>query len=142
MLSSEEGVKGQPYDDKTGKTVHAPVGNLTIGIGHNLEARPLSPDSIRVIFNEDLVNVMQDASDILLFFSELSENRQLAIINMIFNMGAVGFRGWQPTIALMKIGSWEEVYNHIVSSLWAKELPARSNRVALMFKDDSFPYEG
>jgi hypothetical protein len=36
-LLREEGMKLQPYDDATGQTVRAPVGNLSWGIGFNLE---------------------------------------------------------------------------------------------------------
>ena len=55
-LIQDEGSRPQPYDDKTGLTIHlGPAGgNVTIGVGRNLTARPLTQAEIEYLLQNDL----------------------------------------------------------------------------------------
>lgn len=49
-----EGDRDYPYDDATGRAPDNLKGNLSIGVGRNLEAKPLSGAVKRLMFEEDV----------------------------------------------------------------------------------------
>lgn len=127
MLEADEGKKHSPY--------RCPAGFLTIGVGHNLDTNPLSDKVIDLILEEDIQETIKEARKIFLGFDLFSENRQLAIVNMIFNMGAAGFQGFNRAIHAIRAGDWEWAAREVRDSLYARQLPARSERVAILLED-------
>ena len=53
LVRQHEGVRYEPYDDATGKRPIA-LGHITIGVGRNLEARPLTDDEVDYLLANDL----------------------------------------------------------------------------------------
>lgn len=129
QLSEHEGVKGYPY--------RCSQGFMTIGIGRNLEARPLSQDEIRYLFNNDLNAVMQDMESIFgNDFAFFSQNRRLALTDMRFNLGYGGFRTFKKMIAAIKAGDWEQAANEAIDSAWATQVqPSRVNTVEAQLRN-------
>lgn len=134
MLIADEGWRDKPYK--------CPAGKLTIGVGHNLEAKPLSPDAIEQILEDDIDDVIKVALDIFgNEFHKFKQGRQLAIINMIFQLGEAGFKKFKRTIGAMQGGRWELAASHALESLWAKQTPARAVRVTEMLRTGNNIYE-
>jgi lysozyme len=52
QLYVDEGLRLKPYRDT--------VGHLTIGIGHNLDAKPISNRAADVILEDDIADVLKD----------------------------------------------------------------------------------
>ena len=142
MLRAEEGYRDRPYDDKAGVPIFAPVGKLTIGVGHNLQDKPLTPEAIAFILNEDINDVLVEA---LTLFPELEtwkEGRQLAIINMIFQLGISGFLEFRKSIEAIRKLDWDEAAKEVLKSKWAeKDSPARAIRISEMLRTGQHFYE-
>lgn len=120
MLLFEEGREAHPYDCGTGQRIKAPVGFVTIGIGRNLDANPLSDNAIQFLFTEDLIRVMSEAQQVFTKsrFDSFGLHRQLAIIGMIFHLGIGGFLDFKKMIEHIKSGDW----NGAITELWDSKM--------------------
>lgn len=141
VLELEEGNRRFAYDDATGQSVPAPMGHLTIGIGHNLQVNGLSDAARELIFREDVEIAFSDA--IRVFgedrFMSFPEECRTAIISLVFQLGYSKFIQFTPTIALMEDGLWNEVADRLEKTLWAQQLrelgSKRLDRTLLMFRE-------
>lgn len=142
MMIADEGLRRTAYDDATGVELKA-TGNVTIGIGHNLDANPLSIAIIKAILLEDVDTAIDDAKAVLgeALWSELSENRQLAFINLTFNMGRGGLAEFRKMLAAVSVSDWQTAALELRDSLWAKQVQAgRVERVVRLIELDEFTY--
>jgi GH24 family phage-related lysozyme (muramidase) len=143
ILEHDEGKRDRPYDDATGQPIEAPKGNVTIGIGRNLDANPLSDSVIAHMLNEDIsVALLGAAAAFGKQFLEFSEPRQHAIISLIFQLGITKFMDFENTIAAMKAGDWVKAVHHLESSKWHRQVTARARRVLTMIEHEKYPYPG
>jgi len=124
VLILEEGNRRFAYDDGTGKLLHASVGKLTIGIGHNLQENGLSEAARDFILREDVEICLFDAYKIFGQdrFDSFPEERRTAVISLLFQLGHTKFIKFTPTIALMEEGKWEEAADRLENTLWATQL--------------------
>ena len=98
-LMRDEGVVLEPYRDT--------IGHLTIGVGRNLDANPLTPAEIEVIGHDarrspitrqqaayllgaDIKRVMSGLDKTLPWWDDLDEVRRRVLVNMAFNLGVAG----------------------------------------------------
>lgn len=102
MLEKDEGRARYPYRCTRGK--------LTVGIGHNLDANGLSDRIIDLLFEEDLLEKSISARRIFggSFFENISDNQRLGILNLVFQLGENGLRGFKNAVAAMKALRWNE----------------------------------
>ena len=134
MLVRDEDDCKFPYLDTKNK--------VTIGIGHNLTDRGLSDRVRGLVFQEDLLESYEDAIGTfgVVGFSRFGEARQLAILNMIFNLGLTKFLGFKKTIAAIKLEQWDSAADHAKDSLWYKQVGERGDRVTEMLRTNIFSY--
>jgi GH24 family phage-related lysozyme (muramidase) len=71
--------------------------------------------------------------------------RQNALIELCFNMRG-RWDAWVPTRAAIKAKEWQTVHDHLLASLWAKEVqphgldtPGRATRIADYFLNGEYP---
>jgi GH24 family phage-related lysozyme (muramidase) len=138
QLKRHEGWRTYPYDDMTGRRAKKSkpiIGNITIGCGRNLTARGLSDDEIAYILNNDLALCKDQLLKIFgssLFYS-ISEERQEALMNMIFNLGYKSFTGFKTFIRNIKNRNWKQAAISMKQSKWyrvqAKKLPGLKKRI-------------
>ena len=149
MLSLDEGIRDQPYDDATGVPLIAPFGLITIGIGRNLDANPLEQRVIRLIFRIDLRVARKDAVAVvgLETWNRLSENRKLGLVNLAFNMGRTRLSGFKKMIAAIKAQDFVEAGKELRDSLWASQVDrngrageGRDDRVISLIEKDRYDY--
>jgi lysozyme len=134
MLVADEGCREYPYKDSTG--------HLTIGIGHNLDAGAIGAGAIDALFEQDLKNAIDGARAIWgNDWETFSEHRQLALVNLVFNLGESKFREFYKTIKLIDAGEWAGAAANLLNTKYAKQVGLRAERVALMLEADVFPYE-
>lgn len=127
-LKTDEGYRQEIYDDATGEKidwVKARVlgiikGHPTVGYGHNVEARKFSDDILSKIFLEDIKRAMRQAENNFDFYSKLSINRRRVIVNMIFNMGLWGVKGFRNMIKAVENEDYETASDEMLNSLWAR----------------------
>jgi lysozyme len=67
-------------------------------------------------------------------FNKLDTNRQNTLINMAYNMGGEGLKGFTNTREAILAGDWNKASAEILDSDYAKQLPARARRNALRMK--------
>lgn len=139
MLAYDEGVIRYPYNDADGKRVQI-TGNITIGIGRNLDAKPLSDAAIDFLLTEDVEEAETAARRIFPDFDLYGEHRQLALINLIFNLGEAKFLEFSETIKAIRLGDWIGAAARLKRSRWYWQVKSRGVRVVQMVRDDSFPY--
>lgn len=125
-LKRDEGVKNFPYlctEDK-----------LTIGVGRNLDDVGLSDDEIDYLLRNDIERVINELYSRLDFFSSLCEVRQRALANMVFNLGINRFMGFRKMINALEAGDYTKAMIEALDSKWARQVGARSDRIARMIK--------
>lgn len=149
MLTQDEGVKRTAYDDATGKVIKAPEGNVSIGVGHNLDAKPLSNSIILAILKEDVNEAMATAIEVVgpEIWDKLSANRRLALINLTFSMGGQGLKSFRRMLAAIIKSDWAGAGDELKGSLWATQVDrnqkpnqGRDDRVLRLLRDDIYEY--
>lgn len=122
QLIRDEGIRLSPYRDSRGF--------LTIGIGHNLDAKPLSRRAISVIFEDDVADVVREVADRLPWFDTLDKARQGVLLNMAFQMGVEGMLGFTKALNAMRLGLWQLAADEMLESAWHRQTPERCERLA------------
>lgn len=141
MLLLDEGVRRFPYNDSDGKEVKLKPGKLTVGIGRNLEAKPLSDAIIKKLFEEDFAEALNGAKSLIKRWYSLTENQQLAVVNLVFNLGLTKLKKEFPnTISDINKGDYKSAANRLRQSLWFKQVKGRGTRVLDMLENSAFPY--
>lgn len=129
-LIDDEGLRRSPYKDTEGI--------WTIGIGHNMEANPipeewtfpLTDEQIDMIFKADVYVASATARRMFESFDDWTENRQAAVVNLIFNMGETTFKKFITTIAALRHGLWVAAGAGLRNSKWYRQVQrSRSERI-------------
>lgn len=126
-LERDEGRKERMYLDSKGIA--------TIGIGHNLRDKAISQRAIRVIFDDDLNDVLEDLDRSLSWWRNLSESRQRVIVNMCFNLGISRLLGFKQMLTAAKDGQYQTAAFEMKDSQWYLEVGARADRLIKMMED-------
>jgi len=127
----------------------------TVGIGHNLEADPayeilgknklkegdkINDQQIEDLFKKDVDKHLADLLKLIpaAELCKLSENRQLVMLDMAFNMGTdkSGLGGFRNTLAALAKGDFEKVANEMKESKWFTDVGKRSKRLVYMMRND------
>lgn len=138
-LIADEGKRSSIYVDTEG---HA-----SVGIGHNIGARSLTPvevalfksgtiphrtltdQEIMALFYTD-VGICVDALDLnAAWFRTLPEARQRVMINLTFNLGWHGLAQFRRFLAAMQIADWAEAGRQLVDSHWYHQVGLRGPRM-------------
>ncbi len=123
MLEQEEGVVRHAYQDSRGF--------LTIGIGVNIDPRGpgLTDDEVFYLFHNRTEPLIGKLDAHMPWWRSLSENRQLALLDMAFQMGVEGMMGFGNMLAMMQAGLYQQAAQEGMDSVWARETPERARRV-------------
>jgi GH24 family phage-related lysozyme (muramidase) len=131
-------------------------GNWTCGRGHLMpppapgrswEGFTVPQSTSDRWFCTDILNAMRLASRWDEFASCDTACRQNALYEIAFNMGGK-WEQFSPTRAAVKAKEWQTVHDHLLASLWAKEVqpdgfdkPGRATRIANYFLTGEYPNE-
>jgi lysozyme len=133
-LARDEGLRLLPYDDATGrylKTGDTIKGNITIGIGRNLQDRGLSPQEVGMLLENDIEIVRRElAAKIPDLWYLLPDKVQDALLNMAFNMGVPRLMKFRKMWAALKFSDYEKAAIEALDSNWASQVGDRANRIA------------
>jgi len=131
LLELHEGIRDRPYKDS--------VGILTIGIGRNLQAKPLSRAAINFLLEEDLVEVRYSVRKSLPWSFRLDPVRLAVLHDMAFNLGINGLLSFKNTLDLFERGEYEKAADNMLKSKWAKQVGARAVRLSNMVRTGMIP---
>ena len=156
MLNLEEGLRYRAYKDTTG--------HITVGIGFNMDnptakaiwLRADIPESFNAVYTQQSVlstnsvvkllntcvdNCRIDLESVLLRdVQDMPTYVQLALINLMFNLGKSVFSQFTTFIDLIKTGNYNDASIDLGTTLWSKELPLRSQRVVALLQGDCSHY--
>lgn len=121
MLIKHEGKKLWPYKCTADK--------LTIGIGHNLDAKGISNAVADLMYEEDIMEVINDLHKIFENFNDLPEQIQLVLADMRFQLGDNGFRKFNKLIKSVERKDWKEMKISMANSLWYKQTNNRAKEL-------------
>ncbi len=127
ILIRHESLKLSPYRCSAGK--------LTIGVGRNLEDKGISFEEADFMLENDIQDSLKALREIFVDFETFSENRQIALVDMIFNLGRAGFEKFTKTIGLIRIGNWKRASLEALDSKWAEQVKTRGIEIAYMLKE-------
>ncbi len=151
-LIYNEGIRHREYKDHLGVS--------TIGVGFNLErgdARDkinalgldydevlsgeaeLSDEQVYALLDADINDTVQAAKRVVPSFDELAKARAIVVIDLIFNLGEEGFRGFRNCLAAIARADWETAALEIGDSRYARQVPNRANRNIRAMRDGVMP---
>ena len=127
QLIIDEGLKLKPY--------HCTADKLTIGVGRNLDDVGITDEEARYLLKNDIARVAGECMAEFTWFSDLTDQRREAIINLVFNMGLSKFKQFKKTISYIEQGLFELAGTELLDSNYARQVGNRSIRVANMLAD-------
>jgi len=144
ILKRHEGKRNDVYRDH--------LGYWTIGYGHLItrdklvtehEARdhvggPWSDERCERMLEIDYESKCSQLFGELPWAGALPEWPRRGLINMSFQMGVAGVKGFPKMLAALRQSEWAEARTHALNSVWAKEqTPARALEVATMIGNEA-----
>ena len=138
-LIRDEGLRLSPYRDTKNY--------LTTGIGRCLDTNPLTPEEVafvghdarrlpiteaqaRYLCANDIKRVSLRLTRNLSWWSKQPEPIQRVLANMAFNLGVPGLMTFQNTLAAIQQGRYADAAKGMRSSLWARQVKGRAERLA------------
>lgn len=128
-LKRDEGRRDRPYRDTRGI--------LTVGYGHNLEAAPLCEEAISAQLDYDLHTHLQDLDATLPWWRDQPEAVQRVLGNLGFNLGVGKLVMFKLTLKAIKEGRYADAATQLRSSLYAKQVGQRAERLAILLESVS-----
>ena len=127
QLKLHEGVELLPYEDAVGK--------MTIGIGRNLTDNGISIATAEQMLMEDISRVETELNKVYPEWCDLSENRQLVLADMAFNLGIPRYLLFTNFWAALGEGDYDVAADEMLDSIWANQVGERAVRLAGMMRD-------
>lgn len=131
-IAAHEGLELKPY--------HCPAGALSIGYGHNLDANGISKAVAKFILDSDCGIAL---SPLMAFdwYNKLSNVRRLVLLEMCFNLGFSRLMDFKLMIDAVKNGEFTIVAAEMLNSLWATQVGARAQTLAVMMRTGQIPID-
>jgi len=138
-----------------------PAGFWTVGVGRNLEGKPLRKEEQEYIFKrsglapDEVIEVLKErgiTKDEALFllrediadaekdlqhfdwFPRLDPVRRKVVLDMRYNLGPTRFRGFKKMIAALARGDYKAAAAEMVDSKWYRQVMTRGTRLAQMMR--------
>jgi lysozyme len=129
QLMLNEGYRPKPYRCSAGK--------LTIGHGRNLEDVGIDSDEARYLLDKDITRCIADLSTFP-WFEGLDAGRTRALLDMRFQLGPSGFRGFKKMIAALERNDFATAAREAADSKWASsDSPRRAAKNIVLLRDGS-----
>jgi len=116
------------------KPYYCPAGKLSIGVGRNIEDNGISEDEAMYMLNNDIFRCIEELETIFDDFSELPENIQIALIDMIFNLGKTRFLKFKKMIQAIKDKDFKKASEEAKNSHWCGQVGKRCDDVVEMMR--------
>lgn len=121
LIALHEGFRSHIYKDSRGFN--------TIGYGTNLDAGLSEKNASDLAESKNEENAYK-LYYYLPFFKDLSENRQIALLDMCYNLGIEGFLMFHKTLFALECHDYERASDEMLKSNWAQEVGERATTLA------------
>lgn len=82
------------------------------------------------IRSTDIRSAVHDCQVLFPSFNEFSDNRRMALIDWMFQLGFRGVRNFKKAVKAINAEDWELAARHMAESAWAREqTPKRAKEV-------------
>lgn len=125
-LRKEEGLRLKPYRCSAGK--------LTIGYGRNIEDNGISIGEAEYLLENDVKSVIQQLNVKIPWINTLTENRQVVLVDMAFNLGIGGLLLFKNTLAMIQRGDYEAAAKAMLQSKWATQVGSRAEALSELMR--------
>ena len=115
-------------------------GYYTIGYGRLVDQSlggGITKDEAEILLCNDVEKCKKILSNKLTFFKDLSENRQIVLIDMYFNLGNRLFK-FINTLSALKNKNYEKAADEMLLSKWSKQVGQRSVTLSDMMRNDTY----
>ncbi len=126
QLILHEDYRDRPYVDT--------VGQITVGIGHNISAQAIAPDIIERWYTEDVAEALKTCHALYPDFDVYDEVRQRVLLDLAFNLGITKLRKFYATNAAIRRGQWDLAAIHLQDSHWFSQVKTRGPRLVRMLR--------
>ena len=138
QLIEEEGLILHNYKDQ--------LGIETVGVGHNLEAKPLKGITFPLTKKQALIILDQDIDDVyhelikkISFWDKLDAVRQVVLIDLAFNIGIYGLLKFKKTLYFLENENYKGAAMEMLDSKWATQVQkSRVNRLIHQMETGSY----
>lgn len=139
------------YDDKTGARLDPGdtlIGQLTIGIGHNLTSRGLTDAQALMLLTDDLDMVRCELNQALPWWTKLDEVRRAVMVSLGFNLGVLTppdkakLLTFKTTLGLIEQGKYAEAADRLLTLPWARQVGPRAVELCEMLRTGKWKREG
>ena len=139
-LEFHEGFRDKPY--------YCSEGKLTIGIGHNTEARPFTEEEKKaigdwkkgitknmayMILRNDMEICLKDLRK-LGFWYYLDNERRYALLDMCFQLGINGLLKFKKMLEAIRVKDYSEASRQCLDSNYHRQTPKRCERIAKLIR--------
>lgn len=139
-LEFHEGFREKPY--------YCSEGKLTIGIGHNTEARPFTEEEKKaigdwkkgitknmayMILRNDMEICLKDLRK-LGFWYYLDNERRYALLDMCFQLGINGLLKFKKMLEAIRVKDYSEASRQCLDSNYHRQTPKRCERIAKLIR--------
>ena len=121
-VKKHEGLRLKPYK--------CPAGKLSIGYGRNLEDCGISEQEAEMFLMNDLSRCALELYTNFPWAGQLDSARKNVLIEMVFNMGIVRFKGFKKMLAACQKGEWDKAADEMLDSAWHKQVKKRAETLA------------
>jgi lysozyme len=130
LIIGHEGLKLKLYK--------CPANKWSLGVGRNVEDRGISESEAMFMFENDLADVKRHCLHYP-WFAELSEVRQAAVLDLMFNLGPTRFSGFRLFIEAMAMKQYPWASAELKNSRWYGQVGRRGPRICGMILNDRWP---
>jgi lysozyme len=131
LIKSHEGLSLKLYK--------CPADRWTIGYGRNVEDRGISPREAEYLLACDIQQFREQLTRDYPWFTSLSEVRQAAMTDLIYNVGPGNLKKFVKFLAAMARGDWERAGDELVQSKWYTQVRNRAPRIVMMIRTGGWP---
>ena len=121
-IRKNEGLAHQPY--------RCSAGALTIGYGHNLDARGISKEVAELLLKQDLEIAEKQVKNNFVWWPKLDDARLGVLIEMCYNLGILGLCGFKKMLAAVEMGDYKRAAKEMLDSKWAFQVKGRAVELA------------
>lgn len=102
------------------------AGALTIGYGHNLEARGIDITVAELLLKQDLEIAEKEVKNAFIWWPKLDDARMGVLVEMCFNMGISRLVGFKKMLAAVEAGDYTLAAKEMLDSKWAVQVKGRA----------------
>lgn len=133
LVACHESFSSWAYDDHDGKPVRAPVGKLTIGFGFNIQDVGIPKDVARAWLRSELVSRYDQLKEFW-WFSRANDPRQLAFLDMHYNLGHAKLLTFKKMLAAAEGSMWDRCAEEAQNSAWFNQVGRRGRNIVKILR--------